>query len=239
LPIQKLTQERVDTFLPNHRIAFAVEYRRRIEERYDEWVGDLPRRLSKDLDWLETEDKRVRPACYAVSVSGGSMYRIFPYDTFLGDRRVADCYARMPARWKLNSRVWGLAVRKMGGRAGKIPDSGSGFAPGDSNPMQVLKFGMGWVKRRLPSSGSSRNHADSIVADGSWPDYGWCIRNSEHIACDWNEALPEHRDFLNGILGRDLWAEDLNSWSRRPHECFRLLTMLNWLRSTGRESAVT
>lgn len=234
LPIQKLTPRRLDEFLPNHRIPVAEEYLRRIRERYDAWTAGLPRDLTRDIDWLEVEDRRVRPACYAVSVSGGIMYRIFPYDTFLGDRAIADCYGRMPARWKLNSRVWGLAVRRMGGAAGKTPDSGSGFAPGDSIPAQVLKFGLGWVRRRIPLTGGRSNHVDSIVAEGSWPNYGWCIRNSRIIARSWNDATQAHRDLLNGIFGEDLWAKDLDYWSRRPNDCFRLLTMVSWLRATGR-----
>lgn len=230
LPFQKLTNERIDAFLPNYRLPVAAEYRKEIDERYRAWTGDLPRRLETDHDRLRAEDKRVRPACYAVSVSGGIMYRAFPYDTFLGDRRMADCYSRMRPGWKLNSSVWGMTVRRMGGPGGRLPDSGSGFAPGDSIQMQLLKFGSGWLKRRIVPSRNFRNQSDSIVAEGSWPNYGWLIRHSGRIACVWNEAPTEDRELLNGVFGRDLWMESLNDWSSRPNEYFRILTMLNWLR---------
>jgi asparagine synthase (glutamine-hydrolysing) len=118
----------------------------------------------------------------------------------------------------------------MGGGAGKIPDSGSGIVPGDSNELQILKFGAGWMKRRLQGFGRSEHSVDSIVTNGSWPNLGWCIRNSECIARTWHEAPKDHRDLLNGVVGRDLWEEDLDAWSRKSHDCFRILTMLNWLR---------
>jgi len=230
LPIQKLVSERVDAFLPNHRLAVSEDYRRPVEERYRSWTGDLPRHLGNDTDWLLAEERRVRPACYAVSVSGAIMYRAFPYDTFLGDPAIAHCYSRIRAEWKLNSRIWGMTVRRMGGGAGRLPDSGSGFAPGDSSQMQIVKFGAGWIKRRLPSFRGSRNGADSIVANGSWPNLGWCIRNSETISRIWHDAPNDHRELLNTVAGRNLWAEDLDSWSRKSHDCFRILTLLNWLR---------
>ena len=60
------------------------------------------------------------------------MFRAFPYDTFLGDPAIAHCYSRIRAQWKLNSRIWGMTVRRMGDGAGKLPDNGSGVVPGDS-----------------------------------------------------------------------------------------------------------
>lgn len=228
LPIQKLTSERIDSFLPNGRLPVSREYREKIDERYRNWIGNLPRQLDTDRDWLLAEDKRARPACYAVSVSGGVMYRAFPYDTFLGDRRIADCYSKMRPIWKLNSRVWGLTVRRMAGRAAKIADSGTGFVPGDSIRKQLMKFGIGWIKRRLTGLGSDRQSEDSIVMDGSWPNFGWCIRHSEEIARVWREAPSEDRELLNGVFDEDLWATDLNSWSKRPHDYLRLLTVLVW-----------
>lgn len=229
LPIQKLTNERVDAFLPNHRLPVAAEYQKRIKARYRAWVGELPRHLKTDRDWLLAEEKRVRPACYAVSVSGGSMYRAFPYDTFLGDRLIAECYSKMRPTWKLNSVVWGMTVRRMGGRAGSLADSGTGFIPGDPVQVQIMKFGSSWIKRKIFGDHRAQNQKDSIVANGSWPDYGWCIRHSEQLARVWHGAPPEDRELLNGVFDKDLWADDLNYWSGRPNDCFRVLTMLSWL----------
>ena len=63
------------------------------------------------------EDRRIRPACYTVSVSGQIMYRIYPYDTFFADSRVAECYSRIHPDWKLNREVWGrAAARHLRGR---------------------------------------------------------------------------------------------------------------------------
>lgn len=229
LPLQKMTNERVDAFLPNQRLPVALRYQNAINERYRAWVGDLPRRLETDRDWLLTEERRIRPACYAVSVSGGMMYRAFPYDTFLGDRTVADCYSRMRPKWKLNSTVWGMTVRRMGGRAGTLADSGTGFVPGDSVQLQLLKFGSAWIKRKVFSSRNAYHRKDSIVTNSSWPDFGWCIRHSEQIAGVWHGAPVEDRELLNGVFGKDLWAADLNYWSGQPSDYFRMLTMLNWL----------
>ena len=156
------------------------------------------------------------------------MYRAFPYDTFLGDRSIAECYGRLRPEWKLNSRIWGMTLKRMGGLAGRLPDSGSGFAPGDSKLTQLIKFGYGWAKRRaMPTR--NRDECDSIVAEGSWPNFGWCIRNSDRIARTWHEASAGDKAFLNGIFADDLWRRDLTYWSSRPNDFFRLLTVLKWL----------
>lgn len=229
LPLQKLSDERVDAFLPNHRLSVSPEFENRIGERYLAWIGDLPRRLTTDRDWLLCEEKRIRPACYAVSVSGGLMYRAFPYDTFLGDRSIVNCYSRMRAEWKLNSKVWGKTVRRMGGQAGMVADSGTGFIPGDPMAVQMLKFGVGWVKRRTFPTRNTSIPIDSIVTDSSWPNYGWCIRHSEKIADVWHRAPMEDRDLLSGVFGTNLWDRDLKYWSTRSNDFFRMLTILNWL----------
>ncbi len=113
LPLNRFVNERVDGFLPNVPRSVPEQFAADVHGRLDEWFSGTPRHLVSDGDRLAVEDRRARPACYAVSVSGQIMYRIFPYDTFLADSRIADCYSRIRAEWKLNGDIWGKAVRRI------------------------------------------------------------------------------------------------------------------------------
>ena len=110
LPLKQFTDIRMDVFLPNMPRTSPGVFSEAIEERMATWFAELPTHLMTDRDRLLVEDRRIRPTCYTVSVSGQVMYRVFPYDTFLADSRVAECYSRIPAKWKLNGEVWGRAA---------------------------------------------------------------------------------------------------------------------------------
>lgn len=232
LPLKELYPRRVDAFLPNAPSGNQPpEMLRAIQDRFEERFADTPREFKEDRDWLRVEDRRVRPNCYASSVSGPIMYRIFPYDTFLADRAVADSYARMRAEWKLNALVWGRAVARVSGKHKGITVANNGFHLDDSVPKKLLSFGKGWVQRRV-------NKRNTVVGqgpatDGSWPILGWYVMNTPTLRAMWEDATPEERARMQTLWGSDPWQQPLAYWARRPNTLFRMLTLLTHWRSQG------
>ena len=230
LPLKELYPYRIDAYLPNPPSGNpAPEILRAIEERFAERFGDTPRELKEDRDWLCVEDRRMRPNCYASSVSGPIMYRIFPYDTFLADRAVVDCYGRMRAEWKLNALVWGKAVARVSGVHKGITIANNGFQLDDSVPMKLWHFVQGWGRRRL------RKH-DTVVGqgpatDGSWPILGWYVTHSPTLRALWASATAAERARITALWGSDPWQHPLSYWCRRPGTMFRMLTLISHWRS--------
>src|SRR5262249_54529620 len=150
-----------------------------------------------DRDHLVVEDRRIRPSCYTVSVSGQIMYRTYPYDTFLADSRVADCYSRIQASWKLNGDVWGAAAALVCKDAVDIVDANFGWRLNASTSSKLLAFAQGWVKRRLsrlasrPRQPAASNHPPSPA---SWPELGWYANHSPTIKQFWNSVPSDHRE---------------------------------------------
>lgn len=236
LPIKKRTNRRVDAFLPNHAREAPAQFDAAIRERFAEWFDGTPTELREERDWLRVEDRRARPACYTPSVSGPIMYRVFPYDTFLADRAVVDCYGRLRPDWKLNSVVWGKAVSRLSGAHGDIPISNFGWRLDAPLPLRLAIFAQGWLKRRF-------NPPPSVVGqgpatDGSWPKLGWVVAHSPTIKAMWEGAHPEDREALAEAWGSDPWQWPLEKWAGRPAGFFRLLTLLSYHRNR-REASVT
>lgn len=238
LPLKELYPKRIDTFLPNHPSGNPPPpMLEAILSRFEERFAGTPRTFTKDRDWLQVEDRRVRPNCYASSVSGPIMYRIFPYDTFLADRDVADCYSRMRAEWKVNALVWGHAVARVSGAHKRIAIANNGFQLDDSVSKKIFTFAKGWVRRRV-------NKRDSVMGqgpatDGSWPVLGWYVRNTPTLWSMWEAATPEERARIGAIWGGDPWQHPLGYWAQRPAPFFRLLTLLNHWRSPGVPAALS
>jgi hypothetical protein len=232
IPVKELVPERADVFLPNHPSRPAPEgLADAIRERFEARFEGTPRTFERDEDWLAVEDRRVRPNCYASSVSGPIMYRIFPYDTFLADRHVVDCYGRMRAEWKLNSIVWGKAVARVSGANKGIDIANFGWRLDDSTPKRMLSFAKGWVKRRLPSNKAQSVAGQGPATDGSWPWLGWYVRNSPTIRAMWEDATTAERELITEVWGANPWDVPLERWARRPNDLFRIFTLLNYWRS--------
>ena len=223
LPLKVFTHERVPGFLPNIPRAVPPEFKQQVEQRLEECFAGTPRALKTDEDWLAVEDRRVRPACYSVSVSGQIMYRIFPYDTFLADVRVADCYSRTRAEWKINSDVWGKAVQRICAGAGDIEDANFGWRIGSSTPAKLMAFGAGWIKRRVnpPKLGQP----GGLATDGSWPNLGWYAEHSATLKRLWDSVSPETRHLVQRLWGGDPWGAPVQSWAKAPNDLFRILTL--------------
>lgn len=226
LPTQELTDNRVDGFLPNYPRSAPTEFEEVITQRMLAWFEGTPKTFTSDRDRLLVEDKRIRPACYAVSVSGQIMYRIFPYDTFLGDRKIADCYSRTRAEWKLDGTLWGLAIAAICKEGADIVDANFGWKVGSSYWKKLFMFSKGWALRRLTEQRSSME----LATDGSWPNLSWYIGHSPTIKDIWENASTEHRSLISRLWGEDCWVKPLSDWSSHPNELFRILTLLNRLK---------
>ncbi|MGE0704947.1 MAG: hypothetical protein AB7F99_10860 [Vicinamibacterales bacterium] len=222
IPIKVFTNERADGFLPNWPRPVPAAFRDAVRERIDAWFDGLPRVLKTDRDRLRVEDRRVRPASYAVSVSGPLMYRAFPYDTFLADRAVAECYSRSRAEWKLNADLWARAVQRICAGAQDIEDANFGWRIGLSVPAKLAAFGAGWIGRRLRPS---RLDPEGLATEGSWPNLGWYTRHSPTLRALWTSTPEDVRQLIAEAWGSDPWAVSLDSWRSAPNDLFRILTI--------------
>jgi asparagine synthase (glutamine-hydrolysing) len=238
LPIKKFLDKRVEGFLPNYPRQSPPQLAEAISQRLQAWFDGCPTDLKSDLDHLVIEDRRIRPACYTVSVSGQLMYRVYPYDTFLADSRVAECYGKMPAKWKLNGEAWGQAAGIICAKASDIVDSNFGWRVDASIASRLIGFTQGWIKRRLPKRLSSKlaanKHEDHPNTSASWPDYGWYALHSPTLKELWSTTSHEHREKMTRIWGSNPWDKPLEQWSRYPLDLFRIMTLLQHWRSCYR-----
>lgn len=235
LPVFRLSEHRSPGFPPNAPRPLPPAFAAEAQERLEAWYADCPTRLVRDEDWRRCEDRRVRPTCYAVSISGPLMYRAYPYDTFCGDRALADCYELIPARWKSNSRVWGKAVRSLCRGAEDVVDSNWGAPLAASNAEKVARFLAGWPLRKIHAL-RRRTRPDilRLETSGSWPNLGWYVAHSARLRERWEGAESAHRKLLSAVWGEDPWATPLAQWSRRGSEFFRLFTLLShWQSKDG------
>ncbi len=225
LPLNRFVDRRLDGFLPNIPRPVPEGLVAGVSARLEEWFAGTPRELVSDADRLAVEDRRARPACYAVSVSGPIMYRVFPYDTFLADSRIADCYSAIRAEWKLNSDVWAKAVERICAAGSGIEDANFGWRVGSSTMRRIASFGRGWVRRRLRPDG--RDPGGLIT--GSWPNLGWYARKSATLGRLWESVSPEARQVITRAWGADPWARRLEEWSGAPNDLFRILSVARFL----------
>jgi asparagine synthase (glutamine-hydrolysing) len=227
LPLKVFTNERVNGFLPNWPRPVPPQFRQPVRDRLDTWFGDLPRVFRSDRERLVVEDRRVRPVCYTVSVSGPVMYRAFPYDSFLADRSVADCYGRTRAAWKLNSELWARVVQQICTGAKHIEDANFGWRIGRSTPARLTSFAAGWMRRRLGPAGLDPN---GLATAGSWPNLGWYARHSPTMKSLWEATPTDVREIVTAAWGSDPWRTPLEGWQRSPNDLFRIMTVAEWLK---------
>lgn len=227
LPFLRYLDQRADGFLPNVPLQAPPELARQVDERLAAWFEGCPDVLTTPLDRLRVEDRRIRPACYTVSVSGSIMYRIFPYDTFFADSRVAECYGRTHPDWKLNREVWGKAAARICADAGSIVDANWGWRVDAGPAEKAIFFAKGWVERRLKSKIAPASlSGDRPPPAGSWPDLGWYAQHSATLKALWDSTSPEERERFALVTGTDHWARPINAWRGDGTQLFRLMTLL-------------
>jgi asparagine synthetase B (glutamine-hydrolysing) len=234
LPFKRFLHQRVDGFLPNYPRHSPPRHAAEIQSRFDEWFAGTPKELKTPRDFLIVEDRRIRPATYTVSVSGPIMYRVFPYDTFLADSRVAECYSRTLPEWKINGDLWGLAASRICGAASDIVDSNFGWQVGSGVGGRFFAFARGWARRKLdrlrPPRPVNEKHPPSTA---SWPEFGWYVRHSGTLRDFWNSATNQERTRLAELWGSSPWDEPLESWATHPNDFLRIATTLSHWRTTG------
>ena len=227
LPILSYLDRRVGGFLPNVPLASPPALDAAIQRRLANWFAGCPDHLSTARDRLMVEDRRIRPTAYTVSVSGSIMYRIFPYDTFLADARVASCYSRTHPDWKLNRELWGKAAARICVDAGRIVDSNFGWRVDAATPEKLVVFAAGWLGRRLRSAAKAADQdADRPPSSGSWPEFGWYARHSPTLKLLWDSVTDEERERMSLICATDPWDRALADWSTEGLHLFRILTLL-------------
>lgn len=235
LPFFRMTDERIDGFLPNIPLPAPEHLTGEIDARMDAWFDGCPHSLKTAKDRLRVEDRRVRPACYTVSVSGQIMYRTFPYDTFFADERLAQVYSRSRPEWKLNRELWGKAAAIICKDAGDLVDSNWGWRI-DAGPREkAIAFAKGWLTRRLKRAKTQPSLAqDRPPPAGSWPEYGWYAEHSATLNDMWDSANAEERARMRSIANVDPWSSPLASFRNEGSLLFRIMTLLNHWRQVDR-----
>jgi hypothetical protein len=229
LPLLRFSNQRMDGFLGSSPPADPPDmFAEEIHARSNHWFAGCPRNFESSLDRLITVDRRVRPFSYNIYVSGQSMYRIYPYDTFMADSRIADCYSRIQPEWKLNRELWGRAASIVTKGAGEIVDANYGWRLDASTAEKLAVFARGWGGRRLAKAKSAGvNRDDRPAAAGSWPDYGWYARRSPTLRVMWDSISPEERERLELVQGWDPLSRPIEKWDYDGgFHIFRLLTLL-------------
>lgn len=247
LPLLTYVNERIEGFTGSAPPAQGPSgFQSDMEARLKAWFSDCPRYLSKPIDRLITVDRRIRPFSYNIFVSGQSMYRVFPYDTFMADARIAACYSGIHPDWKLNREVWGRAAARICAGASDIVDSNYGWRLDAGPAEKLLMFSKGWLSRRLRRLGRAAYTAtnDRPPPAGSWPDYSWYVLHSPTLKALWDSASSEERERMAAIQGWDPWDRPLEQWTYDGgFHFFRLLTLLcHWRecdRRRARSSALT
>lgn len=226
LPYYRFRAQRSESFLPYSGYQSPpapVALKSQIDERMAAWFTGTSSHLTSDKDWLQVEDRRVRPTCYVSALSGQIMYRVFPYDAFFADQTIADCYSRTRAQWKLNARLWGLVVRKIGHDS--IIDANFGWRPGASVWEKLLVYSRDWCRRRLGLI--PQDTTQGLTTQGSWPNLSWYVRHSPTLKSLWDSASQTDRELLTYVWGCDPWQTPLEKWAESPYDFFRLATLLS------------
>jgi hypothetical protein len=212
------------------------EFAAAMKTRMQEWFGQLPSELKTERDRLWAEDLRNRPCCYQPGVSDNALFRVLPYDIFLGDRAIADCYSQIRPQWKINATLWSRVVAEICGQ--EIVDSTRNWRPGASNVEKLWVFSRDWVQRKLKAARQS----PGVATEGSWSNLGWYAVYSDRLRDMWECVSESDRHLITRLWGSNPWDVLLADWSHKPvlnrygqdhghspYALFRLLTLLNYL----------
>lgn len=198
-----------------------------IQQRLTEWFGDIPLDFRSELDNLRVEDKRNRPQCYAGGLSFPLLFSCFPYDSFMADQAIAQCYSKIPAKWKVNSVLWGLVSAKISGR--DVIDANFGGLPGDSKCKKLFKSAINKIKRGWRSLPTTTMDPEQLAIEGSWPNRGWYITHSPTVRQLWETTSVSARQQITELLGNNPWEVPLEQWAKPTNSryFFNILTLLS------------
>ncbi|PPC80052.1 MAG: hypothetical protein CTY39_11760, partial [Hyphomicrobium sp.] len=199
------------------------------QARLDNWFAGCPETLTTSHDHFMVSDRRMRPVSYVDGISGQIMHRVFPYDSFFADSRIAECYSRIHPDWKLNRAVWGKVAARICTDGAKIVDANYGWRVDAGLAQKALVFGAGWLGRRIrrrPTTPAMTNDANRAPAAGSWPKLGWYAVHSTTMRDLWQSITPEERDRMNIIARTDHWSRPIENLTENGNLLFRLMTLL-------------
>jgi asparagine synthase (glutamine-hydrolysing) len=228
--------------LPLETLApFGMEFYQPFSRLAPKWTAAVDRRLAERFpaglqstytgDPWPVEDKRVRPLSREPDAMGRLyLLRMLPWDPVMVDNEIVDFYVRIPPQLKLNARVFRDAVtRLLPAAARSIPNNNDRVAL-DMPEWQRVLYDLAVKARRRLSAGQT----DSIVTEGSWPNFNFYLSHSLRIEELWRQPTAGIRSMLTDLLGEDPWATPLAAWARRDGDLMlRLITMKVWLTQRG------
>ena len=227
LPLEKLGPYHPDFYQPHRKIspAFITAITSRRQERLGHNAQDCYEQSPETI-----ADLRVRPLNReADSVGRLYLHATQPWDPIMVDNDLLEFYGRLTPEMKINSRVFGLAVRKLLPKNGKnIPNNNPGqFVLGRPLWQQWIA-GSAWLLKNAVQNKFSHQKA-SLSTSCSWPNFRYLIANSQKIPEIWNNWPSGQKDILAQILGENPAQKNLSEWSYDADLFLRMLTLKLWL----------
>lgn len=186
------------------------------------------------------EDRRLRPLSREADAAGRStLWRTLPWDPLLADRQIIRVCGKMAASQKLNGLIFGKAVARMAGVAGRKIRNNNYGTPIDAGEWgRVLWFLWGVAKRKAAKL-SPAQPRPGHATNGSWPDHRHVLAHSPVIRETWHAVPNDRRREITEILGRNPWDTSLQDWAHGNAMLFsRIYSRVIWeegrCRGTGR-----
>jgi asparagine synthase (glutamine-hydrolysing) len=233
LPLYQLADFSFEFYQPH--VALAADWQRCVDERLN---GRFAERLRRphEQERLLVEDLRLRPLSREPDASGRLiLWRTLPWDPLLSDRDILEVYGRLSPEMKLNGIVFGKAVGKVIGPAGRrIPNNNYGTPVDASEFGRVAWFLWAVLKRKVRRLMGRETAASKLATTGSWPNWSYFVAHSPALAQLWAGPSPGERECFGDILGYDPWQVSLAEWGRRDAILFmRLVSARLWLHQRG------
>ncbi len=200
---------------------------RRLFDRFPQNVRDR-----YEAHRLTIEDLRLRPLAREADASGRMiLWRTLPWDPILADNEVISVYDRISPELKLNGEVFGRAVGKLIGRAGRrIPNNNYGTPVDASERARAFWFLAATLRRKVSRLTDRRRAASGLATTGSWPNWSHYVAHSPQLRALWTGPSPSERDFFTDVMGSDPWQVTLPEWAaRNPLLIMRMITARIWL----------
>jgi asparagine synthase (glutamine-hydrolysing) len=179
------------------------------------------------LDWLNVERKRTFPLAYEEDLAQRVIpQRVMPWYLPIVDNELINLYLRIPSRFKLNGSLFKKMLTLLAPHAlCRIPDSNTGARVNASWPTRALHRYRSALQNRF----SQRIRAGMATA-GSWPNWRHYFSHSRVIESLWTRPNSVARELFIGIIGKDLYHEELEGYLDGEIVLFqRLLTLKLWL----------
>lgn len=194
-----------------------------LHDRLNAWFGPSPKEVS-DKYRLYLADKRCRPLCYSAGLSFNTMFRIFPYDNFLSDLEVINCYDRMKADWRINAKLWRKVVTNICGTT--VRNANNNLKPDFSFIDFLLD------KTIFSSKFKTKDYlTPSLANTTSWPTFTYYLKNSQLLHEIWLSITPLERELIDTLYGYVNWYKPLEFFTEsEERKIFRILSLIVYMR---------